>query len=262
MRKRVLFGAWFVCIGLSLLLFLMRTVRVESSGSKADDSDEQLVANFSPESAAVFHKRCGACHTYGKGVKVGPDLKGVTERRKRDWLRKFVYASSAMIKSGDSTATALFAEFKQQRMPDWTDLSDKQIDGILDYISIGGPDIKPLDEYDAVTATPADIETGRRLFNGETRLKYGAPACATCHAVRDDMRGGSLGPDLTGVYFRYQDKALTTFLRQPCLEWKTGAIAGEYLTPKESFSVKAFLRNIALQNRASVPSAEASGSRR
>jgi len=249
-------------MGLSLLLFLMRTVRVESSGSTADDSAERLVANFSPESAAVFHKRCGACHTYGKGVKVGPDLKGVTERRKRDWLHRFVYASSAMIKSGDPTATALFAEFKQQRMPDWTDLSDKQIDGILDYISIGGPDIKPLDEYDAVTATPADIETGRRLFNGETRLKYGAPACATCHAVRDDMRGGSLGPDLTGVYFRYQDKALTTFLRQPCLEWKTGAIAGEYLTPKESFSVKAFLRNIALQNRASVPSAEASGSRR
>ena len=30
-----------------------------------------------------FTTRCTACHTFGKGVKVGPDLKGVTERRQR-----------------------------------------------------------------------------------------------------------------------------------------------------------------------------------
>src|SRR6478736_7207797 len=116
----------------------------------ADDEDsEGGGAKFSAEAAATFNKRCTACHTFGKGIKVGPDLKGVTERRKRDWLIKFSHASSVVIKSGDRTATDLFAQFKQQRMPDWTDLSEKQINDILDYVAIGGPDIKPADERSA-----------------------------------------------------------------------------------------------------------------
>jgi protein SCO1/2 len=41
----------------------------------------------------VFNQRCTACHTFGKGVKVGPDLKGVTARRQRPWLLKFVRSS-------------------------------------------------------------------------------------------------------------------------------------------------------------------------
>src|SRR5207245_7005715 len=78
------------------------------------DDDETREAKFSAEAATIFNRRCTACHTYGKGVKVGPDLKGVTERRKRDWLVKFIYASSSSIKSGDPAATRLFAEFKQR----------------------------------------------------------------------------------------------------------------------------------------------------
>src|SRR5207302_2787131 len=148
----------------------------------ADDGDsEGGGAKFSAEAAATFNKRCTACHTFGKGVKVGPDLKGITERRKRDWLIKFIHASSVVIKSGDLTATDLFAQFKQQRMPDWTDLSEKQINDILDYLAVGGPDIKPADERNAETATPAEIERGRQLFYGQRRFKYGAEACITCH---------------------------------------------------------------------------------
>jgi cytochrome c2 len=197
---------------------------------------------FSAEAAGIFNQRCTACHTYGKGIKVGPDLKGVTERRKRDWLLKFIHASSQVIKSGDPTATALFAQFKQQRMPDWTDLSEKQISDILGYLAVGGPDIKPEDERNAETATPAETEAGRRLFYGERRLQHGAQPCASCHSVAGTgMRGGSLGPDLTSVYFRYQDVALTAFLRHPCFSWAR-ANSGIYLTARESFALKAFLR--------------------
>src|SRR5262245_56839565 len=61
-----------------------------------------------PEAKAIFRKRCTACHTFGKGVKVGPDLKGVNERRTREWLLRFVRGSSSIIQSGDPTATKLF----------------------------------------------------------------------------------------------------------------------------------------------------------
>jgi cytochrome c2 len=238
-----------VWLALSLLLVLAgpsQFLRADDS----DDDDSGARAKFSPQAAATFNGRCTACHTYGKGIKVGPDLKGVTERRKRDWLLKFIHASSGVIKSGNPTATALFAQFKQQRMPDWVDLSEKQINDILDYIAIGGPDIKPADERNAATATFAETENGRKLFYGETQTKYGAQACVTCHSVRGaGLRGGSLGPDLTGIYPRYQDPALTQFLRHTCFSWKIQTPPERYLTAKESFALKAFLRTSAMPAR-------------
>lgn len=238
---------------ISLLLLLLLVLAGLSRPSRAgEDDDSGAEAKFSREAATTFNARCTACHTYGKGIKVGPDLKGVTERRKREWLLRFIHASSRVIKSGDSTATALFAQFKQQRMPDWVDLSDKQISDILDYIAIGGPEIKPADERNAETATAAEAETGRKLFYGDVRTKYGAQACMTCHSVLGaGVRGGALGPDLTDVYGRYQDLALTEFLRHPCFSWDTQAPGGHYLTAKESFALKAFLRETALRQRAS-----------
>jgi hypothetical protein len=68
------------------------------------------------EAKKIFTTRCMACHTFGKGVKVGPDLKGVTERRQRDWIVKMVRSSSTMVGS-DPIAVQLFEQFKQQRTP-------------------------------------------------------------------------------------------------------------------------------------------------
>jgi cytochrome c2 len=228
---------------LLLLAALLFSVRALQANNSSDGGQK-----FSAEAAAIFNRRCTACHTYGKGIKVGPDLKGVTGRRTHDWLLKFIRASSMVIKSGDPTATKLFAEFKGQRMPDWTDLSENQITGILDYLTLGGPDIKPADEKNAETATPAEIEKGRELFYGEARLKNGGQPCVACHTTaRAAWRGGSLGPDLTNVYVRYQDLALTEFLRHPCFTWDTGNSSAQYLSAQESFAIKSFLRQAALK---------------
>jgi protein SCO1/2 len=50
-------------------------------------------AAHATDAKKIFNQRCTACHTFGKGVKVGPDLKGVTARRQRPWLLKFVRSS-------------------------------------------------------------------------------------------------------------------------------------------------------------------------
>src|SRR5262245_31748027 len=233
---------WITGLALVFLPTLGGSLQVVRAG---DDDENADGAKFSAEAAATFNGRCTACHTYGKGIKVGPDLKGVNERRKREWLLKFIHGSSTVIKSGDPTATALFAQFKQQRMPDWIDLSDKQITDILDYLAAGGPDIKPADERNAETATAEEAETGRKLFFGELRPRYGAQTCAACHTVAGSgLRGGALGPDLSDVYFKYQDLALSQFLRHPCFVFstETNAPAERYLAAKESFALKAFLR--------------------
>jgi mono/diheme cytochrome c family protein len=199
----------------------------------------------SAEAKTIFRQRCTACHTFGRGVKVGPDLKGVTERRTQDWLLRFVRGSSSVIRSGDPIATKLFRDFKQERMPDWPDLSTEQVLAIINYFAADGPLQKEPDERDATTATAGEIEIGRKLFQGAVRFNYGGRPCQTCHAIRDrESSGGSLGPDLTGAYFKYRDTALTDFLRRPCFPREPESSASRYLTPEESFDLKAYLARV------------------
>jgi len=195
------------------------------------------------ESKKIFNQRCTACHTFGHGVKVGPDLKGVTARRQRPWLLKFIRSSQTVIGNGDPVATTLFEQFKRQRMPDWTDLSEKQVNEILDWFSADGPEQKEPDEREATTATKIDVARGRALFAGTTRLTHGGISCVSCHAVNRDpeVNGGTLGPDLTLTFSRYQDRALTVFLKRPCFKRVPEANSVAYLTPEESFAIKAYL---------------------
>lgn len=215
-------------------------------------------SNFS-EAAGLFARRCSGCHTYGKGVRVGPDLKGVTDRHPKSWLMPFIRSSQTVIRQGDPVAVALFRQFKQQRMPDH-DLSPQQIEHILEYFASDGPEKQPDDERLASTATLADIELGRQLFYGDKNITSGGQACSSCHRIRHErwVQGGTLGPDLTTVYTRYQDGALTILLRTPCIERMSGMSRGALLTPRESFVLKSYLRQVSFtqlpQNRAQVSS--------
>jgi mono/diheme cytochrome c family protein len=218
-------------------------------------------AGDAKEAKKIFTQRCSACHTFGKGVKVGPDLKGVTERRERPWLLKFVRSSQRVIASGDPVATALFQEFRRQQMPDWSDLSEEQVSSILDWFATNGPEQKEADERNADSATPAEVAAGRRLFHGSegAHQSNGGMACGACHAVVDDGSsvGGSFGPELTATYTSYQDRALTLFLKRPCILRLPESTATTFLTPEESFAIKAYLRQVAIPKKDVVSKTDA-----
>lgn len=83
---------------------------------------------------ALFQsKGCTACHTIGGGKLVGPDLKGVTERREQDWLVKFIQSSQTMIKNGDEIAIKVFEENNKIPMPD-NAVTDEEAGALIDYI--------------------------------------------------------------------------------------------------------------------------------
>lgn len=94
---------------------------------------------------ALFEsKGCTACHTIGGGKLVGPDLKGVTERRDQQWLISFIRSSQTMVKAGDEQAVKVFEENAKIPMPDH-DMSDQEITAIVNYIA----------NYEAVAAKAA-----------------------------------------------------------------------------------------------------------
>ena len=193
--------------------------------------------------AAVFAKKCSGCHTFGHGDRVGPDLKGVTDRRSRPWLLAWIRSSQRLVTERDHTALTLFEKFKRERMPDQP-LSDQEIAALLDYFAAGGPLTAGAGRArHAETAGAAEIALGRDVFFGARSARSGGASCASCHSLQSDRapRGGTFGADLTHVYSRFQDAALSDFLRRPCFPRAFPNQDAAPLTDEEAFAVKAFL---------------------
>jgi protein SCO1/2 len=81
----------------------------------------------------LYQSHCGACHTIGQGDKVGPDLLGVTGRRDRAWLARYIRVPDQVLAAGDPTATALFKKYKEVRMPNLR-LGPDEVDEVLSYV--------------------------------------------------------------------------------------------------------------------------------
>lgn len=82
---------------------------------------------------ATFDLYCLPCHTIGGGVKNGPDLAGVTERRDRAWLERWILDPTGMAKT-DPIAKQLMEEWK--RFPPMAKMPvDGKVEAILDYLA-------------------------------------------------------------------------------------------------------------------------------
>ena len=81
----------------------------------------------------LFRRRCQDCHTVGAGNAIGPDLEGVTERRERAWLEKYIKAPNEVLDAGDPTAVALFNKFKKLPMPN-LGLSESDVEQLIAYL--------------------------------------------------------------------------------------------------------------------------------
>jgi protein SCO1/2 len=105
-------------------------------GWKRPQSEQRYTATqLLPPDAGVllFQSRCSACHTIGKGDVIGPDLAGVTTRRDRDWLVRYLRAPDQMLAEQDPIAVDLLAKYKNVPMPNLR-LSDGEIATVLAYL--------------------------------------------------------------------------------------------------------------------------------
>src|SRR5580765_101187 len=79
----------------------------------------------------AFESKCLACHTIGQGKKLGPDLLGVTKRRKDDWLAKWLKSPESMLKT-DADAKAMLKQYNNIPMPNQS-LTDAEIKQYIKY---------------------------------------------------------------------------------------------------------------------------------
>jgi len=85
------------------------------------------------DGAQIFKANCTACHMIGGGRLVGPDLQGITEKRTKEWLKKWINSSSDLIASGDADAIAIFEEYNKVAMTNFY-FSDEDSEALYAYL--------------------------------------------------------------------------------------------------------------------------------
>ena len=73
------------------------------------------------------------CHTIGQGERVGPDLLGVTSRRERGWLKRYIAVPDKMLAEQDAIAVGLYKKYKEIRMPN-EGLHEMDVETLIGYI--------------------------------------------------------------------------------------------------------------------------------
>ncbi len=245
MRRQT--SRWLMLLGFLLFLLMATTMWAGAASPMQNASDGE----------ALFKAKCTACHTVGGGKLIGPDLKGVTQRRDASWLTAWIKAPDKMVASGDATAKQLVAQFGMQ-MPN-LGLSDADVASLVAYFqSVDGGAPAPsapaqapqaqtqpapdLSGTNLVLALNGDPNYGEQLFTGQAALDNGGTHCMACHTVNGvgPLGGGALGPDLTHVYARYGRQGLATALGNIPFPTMQGVFANHALSPNNQSDLLAF----------------------
>lgn len=108
--------------------------------SKNDYANAPQLRDIS-KGESLFRTRCAACHTIGSGAAtaavggvMGPDLMGVTERRERVWLERWLFEPDKMLEEGDPIALQLYEEYGQLSMPN-SQLNQVEVDSLIRFLA-------------------------------------------------------------------------------------------------------------------------------
>jgi protein SCO1/2 len=146
---------------------------------------------------ALFARMCAACHTVGKGDRVGPDLDGITERRDRDWLMKFIANPQRMRRQQDPLALALAAQYPTVRMPAMG-ISANDAKDLLAYLDTRQSALRPLEPLAALTTQDGARFSLEHVRGQPVAVVFGFTHCPdVCPTTLLDWSNvlAGLGPD-------------------------------------------------------------------
>lgn len=220
-----------------LLLILIGVALIMFTFSVGAAVDQQTAS----QGQQIFTQNCSGCHTVGGGKLVGPDLKGVTALRDKQWLQAFIQNPNSKFDSGDPIATQLLADFNNLRMPA-LGLSAADVDSVLAYLESATGAPQPTQATTgAIVGNPT---AGERIFIGQNQLINGGTPCIGCHTVGGTgaLGGGALGPDLSKVMTRLGEPGLTAALTNVNFPTMVGIFGKKPLTPQEVADLVAYFK--------------------
>ncbi|MFP8876925.1 MAG: cytochrome c, partial [Myxococcota bacterium] len=105
---------------------------VSRPGKSYEDAPELVRES---RGAYLYRSRCSSCHQgVGDGDNpLGPDLAGVTERRERTWLERWLAEPDVMLEEGDVIALELFRQYDEIVMPNLR-LNEEDVAALIDFM--------------------------------------------------------------------------------------------------------------------------------
>jgi protein SCO1/2 len=129
-----------------LLSYSLQRVQVATPQS-VSYAEAQRLPNLS-RGEDLYRSRCDSCHSLGTEDGLGPGLAGVTEKRDRVWLARWLKAPDRMLAEKDPIATQLFDRYNKLPMPNLR-LSNADVEALITYMA-DSKSIKPVGEGGAV----------------------------------------------------------------------------------------------------------------
>jgi len=201
------------------------------------------------KSAELFQKNCSICHKISTEKLIGPGLAGVTQRRDKAWIAKFIRSSKTLIESGDKTAVQLFNDNNKIPMPEHMFLSEADIKGLISYIENYKEPVARKLTVDASKKdgfTLHEIQQGERMFYGQIPFQKGSLNCVTCHnAVRSDtLNWNPSAYDLAQAWLENDGTNLYEVMANPPSQKMKDAHGNVQLSEQEIYLISAYLSEI------------------
>ncbi len=239
-EKPQTFPRWLFIVALATIAGIWAALPAVANAAETDAGQQ------------LFQEKCVACHTVGKGPLVGPDLKGVTARRPREWLEQWIAAPDGMLAKNDPYGTSLLHQFHDVPMPN-LGLSTSDVTAVLAYLETAAAQPSaPATEAASAPAVQGNPEIGKDLFTGVVRFQNGGPPCMACHSSGGigALGGGQLGPDLTTVVSRFGGAvAVDAFVAGTPTPTMKAVWSKNPLTTEERASVVSFLAQAGVSER-------------
>jgi len=125
--KKIKKSIKFLSAALIIFISFFTSFVVTAQEVAINDNGEAIQAG-----KKLFNANCAACHKLNKRA-VGPALRGVSAKYDKEWLYSWIKNSTAMVKSGDAQAVAIYEEYNGSVMTSFPQLSNSDIDNILAY---------------------------------------------------------------------------------------------------------------------------------
>ncbi len=193
----------------------------------------------------IFEQKCVACHSTGSDRLIGPGLAGITTRRDRAWVKRFIMQPDQVLDSNDPIAAELLQQYEVV-MPN-LGVTDAEAEALIAFLGGGGGGaavgetaVQPA----VAEATEEQIVLGQELFQGTKRFANSGPTCNSCHDVTNDavIGGGVLARELTTVFSRLGGPGVRAVIGSPPFPVMQRAYLNKALTDEEVVALVAFLQ--------------------
>lgn len=208
------------------------------------------LVSFAQDGKELFQRNCSVCHLLGQGKLVGPDLMGVTKRRERQWLEKFIRNSQEVIKSGDTIAVRLYEEYNRSIMPPFTQFSSEELNSIIEYLDKWEPEkveVLTVDVNKKTGFKHDEMLRGERLFYGLIPLEAGGSFnCTNCHntVTTDTLNWNPSALDLAMSFMDPKGMNIYQSMAQPGSALMEKAHQGIKMNEQEIYYVTAYLSEL------------------